>query len=212
MTYPQSTRRIRKSLHDEVSANVMRLMRLAICTIFLLCIWGGGPLAAQDYAGTPRVTSSPTHRGLLNVDAKGASLRELLAAVQVHVEDRIVLSIDGDRSIHLSARNQTPREVIRRAAKSVDLQMVETAGSILLTDPREPVLHLDVKDAPVRDILASVRRQCGIRNLIIDPEVTGQGTFLFAEVPCVEGLRVILASLGLAADIEPGVVRIKGTN
>lgn len=210
MTFAQPTRRIRNSLHDAVPANVMRLARRAICAIVLVCVWGG-PLAAQEYRGTLRVTHSLTHRGLLNVDAKGASLRETLAAVQVHVEERIVLTIDGDRRLHLTARNQTPREVIRRAAKSADLQMVEIAGSILLTDPLEPVLHLNVKNAPVREILASVRHQCGIRNLIIDPEVAGQGTFLFAGVPCVEGLRVILASLGLAADIEPGLVRVKGT-
>jgi hypothetical protein len=42
-----------------------------------------------------------------------------------------------------------------------------------------------------------VQRQCGIRNLIIDPHVQGSGTFLFNRVPCRTALDTILKTMGL---------------
>jgi hypothetical protein len=146
---------------------------------------------------------------MLRIEAKDASLRELLAALQVHLDQRIVLQFDGDRLVRLTARALPAEEAVRLAARSTGLKVAKTGGSFMLTDPREPVLHMNVKNAEVRDILRSVREQCGIRNLIIDPEVSGQGTFLFTGLPCGEGLRVILASLGLGAEIESGLVRVK---
>ncbi len=168
--------------------------------------------AERSIPPSVRVTPSETHRGMLHIDAKGVSLRELVSAVQLHVDHRIVLRFEGDRLVRLTARDITPAEIVRRSARLSGLHVSEIAGSMMLTDPLEPVLHLDVKNASVRDILRSVKKQCGIRNLIIDQEVSGQGTFLFTGVPCGEGLRVILASLGLAAEVETGLVRVKGSD
>jgi hypothetical protein len=58
---------------------------------------------------------------------------------------------------------------------------------------------LDVKDADVHVILKSIQKQCGIRNLVIDPGVTGSGTFLFHNVPCKVALDTVLRVNGLAA-------------
>ena len=57
---------------------------------------------------------------------------------------------------------------------------------------------LDVKDADVHVVLSSIRKQCGIRNLVIDPGVTGSGTFLFHDVPCRAALDTVLRMNGLA--------------
>jgi type II secretory pathway component GspD/PulD (secretin) len=58
---------------------------------------------------------------------------------------------------------------------------------------------LDVKDADVHAVLKSIQKQCGIKNLVIDPGVTGSGTFLFHEVPCKVALDTVLKTTGLAA-------------
>jgi hypothetical protein len=58
---------------------------------------------------------------------------------------------------------------------------------------------LDVKDADVHVILKSIQKQCGIRNLVIDPGITGSGTFLFHNVPCKVALDTVLRVNGLAA-------------
>jgi len=65
---------------------------------------------------------------------------------------------------------------------------------------------LDVKDADVHDVLKSIQKQCGIRNLIIDPGVTGSGTFLFHNVPCKTALDIVLRVNGLAATSDSGSV------
>ena len=62
---------------------------------------------------------------------------------------------------------------------------------------------LDVKDAEARDVLKSMQKQCGIRNLIIDPGVNpGGGTFYFREVPCDTAFRIVLRSYGLTSQVQ----------
>lgn len=62
---------------------------------------------------------------------------------------------------------------------------------------------LDVKEADARAILRSMQKQCAIRNLVIDPDVQGSGTFYFREVPCGKALSVVLRSMGFAARLHP---------
>ena len=47
-----------------------------------------------------------------------------------------------------------------------------------------PSVTLDVKDEDVVVILKSMQKQCGIKNLVIDKEVQGKGTFIFHDLPC----------------------------
>jgi type II secretory pathway component GspD/PulD (secretin) len=67
---------------------------------------------------------------------------------------------------------------------------------------------LDVKDADVHSVLKSIQKQCGIRNLVIDPGVTGSGTFLFHDVPCKAALDAVLKMNGLAATHAGSVVAV----
>lgn len=65
---------------------------------------------------------------------------------------------------------------------------------------------LDVKDADVRVVLKSIQKQCRIRNLVIDPGVTGSGTFLFHDVPCKVALDTVMKVTGLAVESYPNSV------
>lgn len=67
-------------------------------------------------------------------------------------------------------------------------------------------VSLDLKDADVREILGSLREQCGIRNMLIDDDVTGAGTVYFRDVPCETAFRVVFRQFGLAGRIEPNSV------
>ena len=67
----------------------------------------------------------------------------------------------------------------------------------IVVRPGGPVVTIDVKDAEVVVILKEMQKQCGIRNLMIDPNVQGKGTFYFHDVPCAQAWRVVLRSLGL---------------
>ncbi|MDQ3281149.1 MAG: hypothetical protein M3Q69_07030 [Acidobacteriota bacterium] len=68
---------------------------------------------------------------------------------------------------------------------------------------------LDVKDADVRVILKSMQQQCGIRNLLIDKEVSGAGTLLFREVPCATAFKVVFQQFGLRGQIEQNVTTVE---
>lgn len=69
---------------------------------------------------------------------------------------------------------------------------------------------LDVKDGEARVILRSVQQQCGIKNLIVDPDVQGSGTFFFRDVPCAQAIPVVLRVMGLAGQVQgSSVMRVE---
>lgn len=56
---------------------------------------------------------------------------------------------------------------------------------------------LDVKDAEARVVLKEMQKQCGIKNLVIDPDVQGNGSFYFKEVACETAFKVVLRTMNL---------------
>jgi hypothetical protein len=68
---------------------------------------------------------------------------------------------------------------------------------------------LDVKDGEARVILKDMQKQCGIRNLVIDPDVRGSGTFYFREVPCETAFRAVFRTLGLTGQVETNLVTVE---
>ena len=73
----------------------------------------------------------------------------------------------------------------------------------------QPTVTLDVKDADVRDILKSMQKQCGIKNLLIDKEVSGNGTIYFREVSCETAFRTVFKQFALKGQVEPNIVTVE---
>ena len=72
---------------------------------------------------------------------------------------------------------------------------------------REPTVTIDVKDAEIRPLLKTMQRQCGIKNLVIDPNVQGGGgTFLFRGVPCRQAFDIVFRTFDLTAVQYPNSV------
>jgi hypothetical protein len=63
----------------------------------------------------------------------------------------------------------------------------------------ERTVKIDVKDEDVHKILATMQKQCAVKNLVIDPDVEVRGTFLFHDVPCSTAFKVVFKTLGLSA-------------
>jgi type II secretory pathway component GspD/PulD (secretin) len=97
------------------------------------------------------------------------------------------------------------KPILIGVALIVALTMAVVAGA---SEPaaRENGVTLDVKDADVRDVLKSMQKQCGIRNLVIDPDVSGRGTFYFRDVPCDTAFRVVFRTTDLRGRLEPNSV------
>ena len=83
-------------------------------------------------------------------------------------------------------------------------------GAAAASAAEKKTVNLDVKDAEARPVLKSLQKQCGIKNLIIDPDVTGgSATFYFREVPCETAFRIVLRTYGLTAQIDlPKIVTV----
>lgn len=76
---------------------------------------------------------------------------------------------------------------------------VSTASAV----PAPKTVTLDVKDAEARVVLKAMQKQCGIKNLIIDPDVPKTAaTFYFREVPCDAAFRVVLRTYGLTSQVQ----------
>ena len=74
----------------------------------------------------------------------------------------------------------------------------------------ERAVTLDVKDEDVRVILKSMQKQCGIRNLLIDKEVSGTASLVyFRDVPCTTAFRTVFRQFGLAGQVDGNVVSVE---
>lgn len=88
--------------------------------------------------------------------------------------------------------------MVPRAVRILALLLALAATAHAAPKAKPRTVTLDVKDAEAREVLQSMRRQCGIRNMIIDPDVPNTAaSFYFREVPCETAFRVVLRTYGL---------------
>ncbi len=85
--------------------------------------------------------------------------------------------------------------------------------AMLAAAPPPRVVTLDVKDEDVRVILESMQKQCGIKNLILDKEVQGKGTFMFRRLPCKTAFETVFKTMSLrAVTYSSNVVNVSPRN
>lgn len=108
--------------------------------------------------------------------------------------------------------SSSPSRLFRPDVKIVPIAAVLLllAGAAAAEEQEQRTVTLDVKDEDVHDILKSMQKQCGIRNLVIDPNVAGTGTFYLTDVPCKTAFDVVLSTMGLAAADEESSVLLVG--
>ena len=72
---------------------------------------------------------------------------------------------------------------------------------LLARAPETKTVDLDVKDEDVIVILKSMQKQCGIKNLVIDKEVQGKGTFIFHDLSCERAFDTVFRTMSLRAKV-----------
>lgn len=151
------------------------------------------------------VTVTPAAKArTFDVIVSAEPLSRIVAALQPRVAKAITMRIGRDPVISFQRRGVSAETALRAIVQRSGLELREGETELEITDPKEPVVTLDVKDAEAAVILKSMQRQCGIKNLVLDPDVKGSGTFLFNRVPCRQAFSVVLRSLGLAASDYSG--------
>lgn len=161
---------------------------------------------AANAAVVLRVT--PAGKDRVDVRAENASLRALAGAIGMKLNTSVTVDLP-DRSVDFAASSVAPYAALTRLAQQENLRIVQEDGAYVLRDAAEATVTLDVKDGDAREILRTIASQCGIRNLVIDRDVQGRGTFLFDRVPCGVAMRTVLRTLGLGGEVMPNsVVRV----
>jgi hypothetical protein len=153
---------------------------------------------ATSVEASMTVRRSQTDGKKLDVTIVREPLSNVTKALQFYLPERIELVVSGDPLVTYRGRELTPDTALRLVAQSAGITVNVEHDRYWLRDMKRTTgVTLDVKDEDVRVILKSMQQQCGIRNLVIDNDVQGKGTFLFTDVPCAMAFRTVLASFGL---------------
>jgi hypothetical protein len=177
---------------------------LRTAAIVLLC----ASAALASSRGSVRVLPGAAP-GWLRVSSEEAPLSRVLSAISMRTGRPI--SLDArDRLVTLDFTAKSTGELLARIAREEGLSAELRGEGWELRDPSEPTVTMNVMDAELGEILSIVKKQCGIRNVVVDPGVTAKGTFMFKDVPCNAAIRTIFATLGLAAERHPSsLMRVK---
>jgi hypothetical protein len=174
--------------------------RLSLWALGAIC---AAILASPASAATPgRMRVTPHPDGTVEVTLERASLRQAAGVLSLRIGVPVMVEA-GDREVSGRIGRAMPEEALAELVRSEGLVASREKGRIVIRERGpEPVVTIDVKDGEIASILREVATQCGIRNLVLDREVQGKGTFLFQDVPCEAAFRAIFTSMGLAADRE----------
>lgn len=162
-----------------------------ICALLLL-------MATPAFASIS-VRRSPYNSKTIDVSIVGERVSDAIASIEMVLPKSVQMVLGDDPLITYRAKGVAPEKALRALAMMAKLELTSNDDQYWVRSAGEPSVTLDVKDGEARDILKSMQHQCGIRNLMIDPQVQGTGTFLFNQVPCRQAFTIVLRSMGLAA-------------
>ncbi len=156
------------------------------------------------------VRRSPYAARKIDVYIVNEKLTDALGALEMYLPKRVDILLGDDPVVTYRGKEVTPDAALRGIIKSAKVELIEEEQRYWVHSPGEPSVTIDVKDADIHEILKSMQRQCGIRNLMIDPQVQGSGTFMLTGVPCRQAFDVVLRTMGLAAQTySNNIVRVE---
>jgi hypothetical protein len=145
------------------------------------------------------VRRSPYNSKTIDVYIVDERVSDAIGSIEMYLPKTVEMVLGDDPVITYRAKEVAPEKALRALTTAAKLTLTSNDDQYWIRSSGDPTVTLDVKDAEAREILKSMQRQCGIRNLLIDPQVQGTGTFLFNQVPCRQAFSIVLQSMGLAA-------------
>lgn len=149
--------------------------------------------------GSISVRRSPYNSKTIDVYIVDERVSDAIGSIEMYLPKTIEMTLGDDAVVTYRGKEVSPEKALRALVAAGKLTLTSNDEQYSIRSTGEPTVTLDVKDADARDILKSMQRQCGIKNLMIDPQVQGTGTFLFNQVPCRKAFTIVLQSMGLAA-------------
>jgi type II secretory pathway component GspD/PulD (secretin) len=179
------------------------MKRVSIATVMLLTL-----LAAGRASANVKVTRAMGDRGRLDVSIVDAPLAEAVHVLEIYLGRFVAIDMKKAPRVTVLANGVSPEEALQLVADVARARLTR-GHDYRLSDPEEWTASLDVKDEKVRDVLKSLQKQCGVKNLIVDPDVQGEATFLFREVPCHTAFQTVFNVFGLGVFTDtPSVLAV----
>lgn len=168
-------------------------MRHAACVFIALLI-----LATPSFA-TVSVHRSVAKPKLLDVVIVDEPLSTAVKALTMYLPHRVQLLVSDEPNVSYNALQVAPEAALRGIVDAAGATLTLEKEQFWIRNDRGGKVTLDVKDQDIRTILQSMQKQCGIKNLVIDRDVQGKGTFLFDALPCRTAFDVVFRTMGLAS-------------
>ncbi|MDX1582609.1 MAG: hypothetical protein R3338_03335 [Thermoanaerobaculia bacterium] len=172
--------------------------------LFLSCLL---PAICMQASAAGSITIDKTS-ATASVEAVDVPLGDLIEAARLRTGTSVRGTIPMI-NVTMTVRDVHLGSLVERILTEAGLTFEREDGSILLRSPAEKTVSLDVVDASVHQLVDSLAEQCGIRNVMIDPDVKMRGgTFRFVGVPCSTALRVVFSTMDLDAAVDSGSVLV----
>jgi hypothetical protein len=126
-------------------------------------------------------------------------LSSAVKALEMYLPHPVHMVAGGDSKATFKAKHVDPEAALRAVVLSAGAKLGIENDQYWIRSKTEPTVALDVKDEEITKILESMKTQCGIKNLVIDRDVQGKGTFLFDNVPCRKAFDIVFRTMGLAS-------------
>jgi hypothetical protein len=167
-------------------------------------------LVASPAMASISVRRSPYNAKRIDVYIVSERLTDAVGALELYLPKRVDMILGTDPVVTYRAKEVSPATALRALVSAGKVELREDDERFWVRSAGEPAVTIDYKDGEVQEILKSMQRQCGIRNLMIDPNVKGTGTFMLTEVPCRQAFDVVLRTLGLTAQTYSNdIVRVE---
>lgn len=154
-------------------------------------------------AALPAAATVSIHRvdpNAISVIIRDEPLSVAVDALAPMLTKKVRIVSGDDPVITIREQRTTANAALQAIVRIAKLQLLDEKGVWTIRNTSAPTVTLDVKDMAVREILAAMQKQCGIKNLIVYPSVSGSGTFLFHDLPCRTAFNVVTSTLSLRID------------
>ncbi len=184
----------RRKLHILVGASVLSL---AASTLFAQDSGGGESPSAAERARTELITA----------EFRQASIREVLDWIANRVGKTIVVEAGIEDKISVNFRDLHYVQAVEVVADLARCVTRQVGDRIVVEKP--PRVTMEFKGADPGEVIRLLAKQAGW-NVVIAPDVKGEVTMRFTDVPSMRALQAVVKTLGYTLVEEDGgkVIRV----
>lgn len=135
--------------------------------------------------------------GVLHLSANSSTPSEIESMLRPHIGP---VRVEVREPLTAELRGFDGMDLAWAASRAYGAHLLRNGTGVVITRV-EPRVNIDAVDIDGRIMLQELARQCGVRNLVFDPDLPAvSASFVFRDVGCAEALPIVLRTLGWAAE------------